>query len=317
MTAPQRSAMSARMGRQILVTGSSGLVGSALVPALTSQDSGVIAVDIKATGDAYGDCRDEKRMQALIENADGIVHLAAISRVVWCEQDPERCASTNVGALKTILEIARKSPRRPWLIFASSREVYGQPESLPAAETSPIRPLNVYGRSKAEGERMVTEAQQEHHMRACIIRLSNVFGTTADHRDRVIPAFASAAVAGRDLQVEGTNHTFDFVHIDDVVRGIMALVDFLNSGAEVPAPIHFVSGVPTTLGELAALSIRLAGSSSTIRQAPPRDFDVDRFYGNPSRAEAVLGWKAQIPLSEGVARLVDAFRALRDEKGTL
>ncbi|MCA9527950.1 MAG: hypothetical protein KC549_16800, partial [Myxococcales bacterium] len=73
-------------------------------------------------------------------------------------------------------------------------------------------------------------------------------------------------------------------------------------------PIHFVSGRPTTLGQLAALAARLGQRGSSIRAASPRDFDVARFVGDPSRARAVLGWEPQVHLEEGLARLIDAFR---------
>jgi hypothetical protein len=169
-----------------------------------------------------------------------------------------------------VLEEAERASRRPWVVFASSREVYGQPEVLPATEDSPLRPVNIYGRSKVEGERLVDEAHGKG-LRACTIRLSNVFGSPADHADRVIPAFARGALSGGELRVEGRTHTFDFTFVDDVVRGIASLLDVLSAGAMPPAPIHFVSGRPTTLGDLAALTIRVAGSKATIAHAPRQD----------------------------------------------
>jgi nucleoside-diphosphate-sugar epimerase len=200
-----------------------------------------------------------------------------------------------------------QSARKPWLIFASSREVYGQPDVLPANEDSPLRPVNIYGSSKVEGERLVTEAQRAG-LRACIIRLSNVFGSTTDHADRVVPAFARAAAFGAEMRVDGLDHTFDFTHLDDVTRGIVALIELLGSTESPPPPIHFVSGRPTTLGELAILAARIGQSGSVARSAPPRDFDVARFFGDPSRAKSLLGWQPLVGLEDGLARLIQAFR---------
>ncbi|HRI63922.1 MAG TPA: NAD(P)-dependent oxidoreductase [Polyangium sp.] len=297
------------MTRRILMTGSSGLVGSALGPALVAQGFDVAGIDIQAIGVAYGDVRDRERMGKALAGVHGIIHLAAVSRVIWGERDPELCWSTNVGGLRSILELAAMSPLRPWVIFASSREVYGQPDCLPVAETCPVRPVNVYGRSKVEGEKLVAAARRDG-LRACTIRLSNVFGSTYDHFDRVVPAFARGAALGQTLRIDGAEHTFDFTHVDDVTRGITALTEYLASGKTAPEPIHFVSGVPTTLGQLAEMAIRIAGTDSTIRHAPPRDFDVAKFHGTFARAKEVLDWEPRVSLEKGLTRLIHDFRAL-------
>lgn len=295
------------MNQRILITGSSGLVGSALAPVLEQLGAEVRLLDLAAVGDAEGDVRDLDRVRSAVVECDGVIHLAAVSRVIWGEQRPELCWATNVGGLRNVLESAAVSSRRPWVVFASSREIYGQPEELPATEDCPARPVNLYGRSKVEGEALVAAARRDG-VRACTIRLSNVFGSVHDYADRVVPAFARAAARGDELRVDGAEHTFDFTYIDDVVAGVAALAALLGDGGATPPPIHFVSGVPTTLLELANLAIRLAGSASGVRHAPPRDFDVARFYGSADRARRLLGWTPTVPLEVGLKRLVHAFR---------
>lgn len=303
------------MQARILITGSSGLVGSALAPALIARGAHVLGLDVHASGAAYGDVRDCDRMRKAIEGVEGIVHLAAVSRVIWGERDPELCMSTNVGGVRNVLELALASEQRPWVIFASSREVYGQPDALPVAETCPVRPVNVYGRSKVDGEKLV-EAARRGGLRACTIRLSNVFGSTNDHIDRVVPAFARAAALGQTLRIDGAEHTFDFTHIDDVTRGVVALTEFLAAGNAAPDPIHFVSGVPTTLGQLAEMAVRIAGTGSSLRLAPPRDFDVAKFYGSFARARELLGWEPRVSLEQGLNRLIHDFRRVHGEAPT-
>jgi UDP-glucose 4-epimerase len=295
------------MNQRILITGSSGLVGTALTSALLAEGVDVVRLDLRARGEAHGDVRDRALVHDTVARVDGIVHLAAVSRVVWGERDPELCWATNVGGLRNVLEAAAQSARAPWVAFASSREVYGQPVALPATEDAPLRPANVYGRSKVEGELLVAEAQRVG-LRACTFRLSNVFGSTSDHADRVVPAFARAAALGAELRVDGFDHTFDFTHLDDVTLGLVGLTELLSAGGPPPPPIHFVSGRPTTLEELATLAARLGQRGSSIRSAAPRDFDVARFFGDPSRAKALLGWQPHVRLEEGLARLVHAFR---------
>jgi UDP-glucose 4-epimerase len=133
-----------------------------------------------------------------------------------------------------------------------------------------------------------------------VIRLSYVFGTTGDHQDRVMPAFAHAAVLGHSLRIDGAGHTFDFTHLEDVTRGITALIRLLQAGGEVPPPIYFVTGCPTTLGQLANMAFDIAGSCSSLMHAAPRNFDVAQCYGSPERARQLLGWLPHISLREGL-----------------
>lgn len=295
------------MNQRVLVTGSSGLVGSALVSALISRGFEVCCLDLRALAEAQGDVCDRERLRGPVSSVDGVVHLAAVSRVGAAERNPELCWATNVGGLRNVLELAAEASRSPWVIFASSREVYGHPERLPVTEDFPLRPVNVYGHSKAMGERLVEDARRAG-LRACIVRLSNVYGSAKDHEDRVIPAFMRAAAAGRELRIDGAHRVFDFTHVDDVTRGILALIELLGAGKAAPPPIQLVSGKPTTLGELAQLVVNLYQSRSAIREAPPRTFDVSGFIGAPLRAKQLLGWVPRVQLEEGLTRLVGEFR---------
>lgn len=302
------------MNGRILITGSEGLVGAALRNVLEAEGARVAGLDLRGPGGEEGDTRDARRVRGAVSGCRGVVHLAAVSRVVWGEQDPGACFTTNVGGTRNVIAAAAAeregSPRGPWLLFASSREVYGQMDRLPVAEDAPLRAVNAYGRSKIEGERLTMEARR-NGMPTAIARLSNAYGATRDHADRVVPAFARAAMLGRPLRVEGEDNTFDFTHIDDTVLGLAALVRRLDRG-EAPPPVHLVTGAPTSLGELAALAVELAGTGAPVERAPPRSFDVSRFCGDPARARELLGWTARTPLRRGLARLIRDFRAERE-----
>ncbi len=290
---------------RVLVTGSRGLVGTALSSALEAGGYEVVRFDIRSEpGDGHGDTRISSSIREAVRGVDGVVHLAAVARVVWAERDPEQCEETNVVGTKNVIDAALAEGTRPWVIFASSREVYGQAGELPADEDAPLAPVNVYGRSKVAGERLVTAAR-DNGARTAIVRLSNVYGSLDDHVDRVIPAFVRAAIGGGTLRVEGVNNTFDFVHIDDVTRGLLALVEEMQTRSDAPPPIHLVTGVPTTLRELAHRVVAITGSRAAVRESTPRTFDVSRFYGDPSRARKLLGWSARISLDEGLRRLAE------------
>ncbi len=295
------------MTKIILVTGSCGLVGRQLCALLRNGGFSIKELDLRGSGESYGDMTRLEDIATAIQGCVGVVHLAAVSRVVWGQRDPDLCWRTNVAGLQNLVQAALAQSSKPWILFSSSREVYGQAPSLPVAETTTLNPLNVYARSKAEGERIVLEARSQG-LQTAVVRLSNVYGCTEDHADRVIPAFSMAAIERLPLRVEGSNHTFDFTHVNDVVRGIGALIGLLESDAQSLSPVHLVSGHPTSLGELAAICCRLAKSDAAVTEAVPRSYDVARFYGDPSRARELLGWNPEISLEAGLMRLIEDFR---------
>lgn len=296
---------------RVLITGNMGLVGARLATAVRDDGCSIAALDLRAEPPARGDIRNAQDVARAVDGCVGIVHLAAVSRVIWGEQDPARCWATNVDGTRTVLDAAIDSPDRPWVVFASSREVYGEPGQLPVADDAPLAPVNVYGRSKVAGERLVLDARAAG-LRTAVVRLSNVYGSAGDHADRVVPAFARAALEGRPLRVDGATNTFDFTHVDDAVGGLLAIMRALDRGETLP-PVHLLTGRPTSLGALATLVLELTGSRSAIIEAPSRTFDVARFYGDPTRAADLLDWRAAIPLRDGLARLIGELRAHRGE----
>lgn len=290
---------------RLLITGSYGLVGSALSEACARAGHEAVPFDIVRPGTSrLEDICDGAALAERMTGCDGIFHLAAISRVAWGEERPDLCLRTNVDGTQTVIDAALAQPRRPWLIFASSREVYGNPASGWVAESDPIAPVNAYGRSKAEGERIVDQARTRG-LATAILRLSNVYGGRRDHPDRAVPALLADALAGEDLVITGGGNYFDFVHVDDCVAGLMKTVGLLATGEGALPPIHLATGVETSLHELAKLAIATCDSSSRIVETPARPFDVSGFCGDPARARDLLGWRAEIELRTGLARLAD------------
>ena len=302
------------MRQKVLVTGSEGLIGCAIIKELETRGMVTSRLDICAEEEvSRGDVRDYQIVKRVMADCSGVIHLAAVSRVIWGEQKPDLCWETNVTGTKNILAAASHMTQKPWVIYGSSREVYGHPQSLPVPEDAPLVPVNIYGRSKAASEELVNQARATG-LTTAIVRFSNVYGRTSDHFDRVIPAFSRAASRCEPLRVDGADHVFDFNHLEDTVRGLAALVDTLEQGVNDLPPIHFVTGVPTTLGELAGMAIELAQSSSTTVLSAPRSYDISRFIGNPSRAQNLLGWTPRIGIRDGLKRLIQDFRDLDSQE---
>lgn len=294
---------------KIGVTGSEGLIGTALCARLRSEGHNVTGFDHarpRGTVD-YGDILDATALRQFADGCDGIVHLAGVSRVVWGERDPELCMRTNSEGTRTVLDSALRAAAPPFVLIASSREVYGELLTLPATEDAPLRPINVYGRSKAQAEEHALAARARG-LATAVLRFSNVYGSINDHADRVVPAFARASSEGSVLRIDGADHTFDFTHVDDVVRGISAVIALLVRGVLDLPPIHLVTGRATTLADLAELAIAAGGGRAQARLSQARHYDVSRFVGDFARAKARLGWVAERSLEEGICTLVSGFR---------
>ena len=301
------------MTSKVFITGSSGLIGRALRAMLEADGISVVGCDLRAADSQQRfDLCDVVAVRHAIKNCDGVIHLGGVSRVIDGERNPKLCARVNVDGTHGIVEAVAESPRRPWLLFASSREVYGQPPRLPCGPETPLNPMNAYARSKAAAERIVFNLRKKGATVA-VLRFSNVFGAVDDYPDRVVPAFARAAATGGVMRLEGPDNLFDFTGLEDAATAAQMAVGALQSGIADLPPLDVVTGRATSLYELAAMAMA-TGSGRTII-APPRDFDVPRFQGDPAPIAHHLGWRASGRLEEQVARLVNEFRAaLRKEK---
>lgn len=288
----------------ILVTGSEGLIGRRLVARLRADGVSVRGFDLRA--DPAEDIRDREALARSMTGVSGVVHLAAVSRVAWGERDPETCMSVNAAALRGLTELCAQG-MRPWLIFASSREVYGSPSALPVREDAPMLPVNVYGRSKAAGEAIV-EAARANGVIANICRFANVYGCIHDHPDRAAMAFAAVAARGGTMSVTGGASLCDFLGLDDAVDGLCRMIE-ATSGNRLLNPVNFASGVGTSLRELAQIAASHSKRDVEIVDLPAREFDVSSFVGDPRRAFELLGWRPGTCIDEGVGKLVAALAA--------
>ena len=295
---------------RVFLTGSHGLVGQGVRKQLEARGIAVIGCDLRAdtVAERY-DLRDAGRVQKNVKPCDGVIHLGALSRVVWGERHPTLCRSINIDGSHAVLSAAAESARKPWLIVASSREIYGTPPTLPCTPDTPPNPENTYAKSKLAGERMALELQSRGCV-AAVLRFSNVFGATNDYHDRVVPAFAKAAAQNGTLQVRGVDHVFDFTALSDVVAAVLKAVDALMSGVGDLPPVDIVSGRATSLRELAEMAIAHGADKATV--APPQTFYPSRFQGDPRPAQKYLGWQPQQVLEKMFGQLVDDFHRLEE-----
>jgi len=278
------------------VTGSEGLIGKELSGKLREKQIKVVGYDIKNGQNIL----DQKSLEKIICNVNGVIHLAAISRVVAGYNDPYAAVMTNVIGTSNILDLIRRKNPRCWMIFGSSREVYGESQAI-KKESDPQKPVNVYGASKSAGEYLSLCYGDNYNLRTFVVRFSNVYGGLNDHPDRVIPRFFNQALANSDITVYGGNQIFDFVHLSDVVEGLSKLIQKIINNEKLESRIfHFLTGKSSNLVDLAKKIIEITNSKSVINFLARRDFDVDTFVGDPSLTMKVLEWQPRISIDEGL-----------------
>jgi len=295
---------------KILVTGSAGFIGSVLKKKLENQKTIVIPFDIK--DDLQFDVKNLEMLKKHASGVDGIIHLAAVSRVITAQQHPYECISTNIGGVANILEASRTiSKNPPWIIFGSSREVFGEPDVLPVTESSPKIPINIYGLSKMTGERLCETYSRYYGLRVRILRFSNVYTNINDHMDRVIPRFILQALRDEDLYINGSGEErFDFTYITDTINGIWGCIKEIENNTTAFDDFNLSIGTPVSLKELAQLIIKKTKSQSSIIFNNPREYDVNHFYASPKKAMQKLGFTPSISIKKGIELAIQDLKKL-------
>jgi UDP-glucose 4-epimerase len=298
-----------------LVTGGAGFIGSHLVDALVGRGDEVAVVDHLGSGHeenlegarALGarlfraDVSEVTAMISAFRSArpEVVFHLAAQIDVRRSVTDPSTDARVNIGGTAAVLEAARDAGVRR-VVLASTAGVYGDPARIPTPEDSPVRPLSPYGAGKAAAETYLDLFTRLHGISTLSLRMANVYGPRQNPHGEagVVAIFCGAAAVGRSVTRFGDGRqTRDFVFVADVVEAFLAA-----GAAEVRGALNVGTGRETSLVELAE-NLAL----ETVEQ-PGRLGEVRRSCLETRAAGRELGWTANTPLRDGLARTLAAIR---------
>lgn len=317
---------------KILVTGGAGYIGSNLVDALMAEGHQVHVIDDLSTGKIeniahhLGNERfrfvndsilDRALIDRLVEGVHCVYHLAALVGVKYVVQNPLKGIYTNVTGTEVVLQAAYKHWKR--VLIASSSEVYGKSVEVPLKEdgdrlfgaTSVARWS--YAMSKAIDEHFAF-AYASKGLPVSVVRYFNSYGPRLDPKGygSVIAKFISQARLNQPITVfDNGQQTRCFTYIDDTVRGTVL-------AASVPEAVGHVFNIgsnrETSVLELARMIREMVGSDSEIVQVPYRNVFGENFeetrrrVPDVRRAQQVLGFRAEVPLEEGLQKTVDWFR---------
>ena len=301
---------------RVLITGGNGFIGSHLADTMLRKSHSVVLMDQTFGSNTAnlscekitGDVSDLNSFRDLPKNFDLIFHAAAVSRVEWGETDPEKCLRTNViGTLNAVIW-ATGQPTPPHLVLASSREVYGNPKSVPVTEEDPRNPVSIYGISKATAEDLIKHSAMTRSLKYTIVRLANVYGSTHDQPGRVIPIFVHKAMRNEPLILNGGEQVLDFIHYQDIIDDLIRIFELADGPTCRNTTLNLATGQGNSIHQLAVLIRRLTNSNSTISTIPRREYDVKQFIGDDSKAQDILHHHSRTNLEKGLERYIAQVR---------
>jgi len=312
--------------KRVLVTGGAGFIGSHLVDRLLVDGFQVTVLDNLSTGVreripadvtfVEGDVGDRSVVDELFasESFDVVFHVAGQASIRLSFTEPEVDLLTNVvGTVNVLRGCIDCGVRR--LVYASSMTAYGEPARIPTPEDVACVPVSYYGATKYAAERYVhiTAARPDVNLAVTSLRMFNVYGPRQgldNPYQGVLAIFLGNVLRDEPITIHGDGEqTRDFVYIDDVVDAWMRVVDDPTCDAAV---LNVGSGRETSVNELADAVLAALGESRyswEMRHEAVQLGDQRRSAANID-AIAARGWRAKVPLVEGIARTAEWARTL-------
>ena len=309
------------MTSKILVTGAAGFIGSNLVDRLISDGHNVVGLDDLSSGKRENlpddfdllvmDIRSEDTHALIKEMEPEVVfHLAAQISVAVSAREPKLDADINVGGSLNILDAIGSTDSTSstrFVHFSSGGTVYGEPEYLPARESTPLSPLAPYAASKSAVEIYLPVFERLYAIESSTVRLGNVYGPRQDPHGEagVIAIFTRAMLDGKEMKIFGDGFDErDYVFVDDVIDALVTVGLGTRTGI-----FNIASGVGTNPNTLYGMLAELTGHTKPAVHGEPRPGDINKIYLDVSKAKRELGWEPKVSLEEGLRRTVDWFKS--------
>ena len=318
---------------RVLITGSSGQIGTNLALRLLAEGHQVVGVDLRAnpwSGETPTHivdlCEGPGPLREAVagESLDLVVHLAAHAKVFELVEHPER-ALENIDMAFAALEVARL--RRVPFVFGSSREVYGEIRQIRSerptneADADFVVAESPYSASKIAGEALVASYHRCYRMPYLVFRFSNVYGRydhDLDRLERVVPLFIERLRRGEPITIFGKEKVLDFTYVDDCIEGLYRGLQKLSAGVLTHATINLATGEGHTLSELVDYIVEELRRRDElthqpqVNYQPSRPGEVTRYVADITLAERLLGYQPTTALREGIRKTLDwqaSFRA--------
>jgi len=302
---------------KILVTGAAGYIGSILVPILLRQGYEVIAVDNFMYNQASlldccydekltiirGDARDKELISRHLKNVDAIFPLACLTGAPLCAKDPASARSTNLDAIKMILDLRR---RDQIVIFPNTNSGYGIGEKgTYCTEETPLRPVSLYGKLKVEAEKLILDAGN-----SITLRLATVFGISPRMRlDLLVNDFTYRAVTDRFIILFEAHFKRNYIHIRDVAKAFIHCLENFDKMKDEPYNVG-LSDANLSKWELCEEIKKQVPEFYFVESKIGEDPDKRDYIVSNAKIEAT-GFKPDVSLQAGIAELIKGYQIIR------
>ena len=318
-------------GKNILITGGLGFIGSNLAIRLAELDARVLLVDamlplyggnlfnIESIRDKvrvnFSDIRDRNSMNYLVQDQDYVFHLAGQVSHVDSILDPFMDVDINVNGTLSVLEACRRSNAQAKIIFTGTRGQYGAAVTLPVDENAPTNPKGMYAITNLTAEKIVLMYHEVHGIRGTCLRITNTYGPRHQmkhNRYGVANWFVRLAMDDQTIPLMGDGRILrDFVYVDDVIDALLLSAERPAADGEI---FNVGCGKPIDFRDLAAHVVRIAGKGRVeyVQFTQERKaLEPGDYYAAIGKISGALGWNPRVGLEEGLKRTIDYYRIHR------
>lgn len=293
---------------RILVTGAAGFLGGHVARHLAAAGHEVRGFDNAPSSDnsyasLIGDLVDTESVASAAQGVEAICHLGAIGDVYLAAEQPQLAAAVNVTGSSNVAVAAVKVGAK--VVYASTWEVYGEPEYQPIDEDHPVNPDHPYNITKLAGEQLLLAADRLQGAPVTALRLGTAYGSGL-RPNSVFRIFIDRARAGEPITIQGDgSQGRQFTYAGDIASAFELACRSEDHGIA----INIVAPETTSIKELAELVVHRYPTELTFGEARPGD--VPPALVSPALAEKILGWRAVTPFTVGLEHLLeDASEAI-------
>ena len=311
---------------RVLVTGGAGFLGSHLCDRLLRDGHDVIALDNFFTGSKSNVAHLVGRhdfelirhdvVNPILLEVDWIFNLACPASPIHYQYNPVKTVKTSVMGTLNMLGMAKRVQAR--VLQASTSEVYGDPAEHPQTESywgnvNPIGPRSCYDEGKRVAETLMVDYHRQNNVDIRIARIFNTYGPRMATGDgRVISNFVVQALKGDPLTIYGDgSQTRCFCYVDDLISGLVKLMEYEGEGADEPVNLGSVDEV--SMNDVVGYIGEIVGRKLDLTRHPLPQNDPVRRRPDTTRAKQRLDWAPQVSLSDGLRKTVEYFRSIGAE----
>ena len=302
---------------RIIVTGGAGFIGSWVCEAYISEGHEVLVVDNLSTGSESNippeaefvecDVRDLAELEKAFRQfrPEVVNHHAAQINVRDSVEDPRFDADVNIGGSLNVLRLCAEHKTEKFIFSSTGGALYGEPEKLPADESTPALPLSPYGISKLSTEHYVRYHSKSHGFRHVTLRYANVYGERQNPEGEagVIGIFCENIISGKPCLIFGDGEqTRDYVHVSDVSQANLLAASLKEEGT-----FNIGTSIESSVNDIARILGEITKTGFEIVHEKERPGEVRRIGLDCSLAAEKLGWNAQVALREGLFRTWNWF----------